>query len=93
MDLPVNYDQTHYTVRKLVREEYERIQGGNCWFCNCPLSGSIGKKASGKKIKTNLFPKQFFKWPKHLHHDRKTGLTIGTVHAACNAVLWQYHGQ
>ena len=93
MDLPVSYTETHYTVRKLVREEYERIQGGNCWLCNCSLNGPPSEKVSDKKIKTSLFPKQFFNWPKHLHHDRKTGMTIGTVHAVCNAVLWQYHGE
>jgi hypothetical protein len=28
-----------------------------------------------------------------LHHCHQTGLTIGAVHAKCNAVLWQYHGE
>lgn len=32
-------------------------------------------------------------YPVHLHHDHKTGLTIGAVHAKCNAVLWQYYGE
>jgi hypothetical protein len=46
-----------------------------------------------KKINVDLFPPNFFKWPVHLHHDHRTGMTIGAVHCRCNAVLWQYHGE
>lgn len=93
MELPVNYSETHYSVRKLVREEYERIQGGNCCHCNEPLSGPPSQDVCGFSIDESRFPKHFFKWPKHLHHNRKTGMTIGTVHALCNAYLWQYLGE
>ena len=44
-------------------------------------------------ITNSLFPPNFFKWPVHLHHSHDTGMTIGAVHARCNAVLWQYHGE
>jgi hypothetical protein len=40
-----------------------------------------------------LFPKSFFKYPVHLHHCHKTGLTLGAVHHYCNAYLWQYLGE
>jgi hypothetical protein len=41
----------------------------------------------------SLFPKNFLKWPVHLHHSHDTGMTIGAVHSYCNAVLWQYHNE
>ena len=28
-----------------------------------------------------------------IEYDRVTGLTIGAVHAKCNAYLWQYKSQ
>ena len=91
MQLPVNYNDTHFSVRKLVREEYARIQGGMCCHCKKPLISD--SKFINKKVNRRLFPDNFFKWPVHLHHDRKTGLTIGAVHNHCNAVLWQHHGE
>jgi hypothetical protein len=44
-------------------------------------------------INEKIFPPNFFKYPVHLHHDHNTGMTIGAVHAYCNAVLFQYHGE
>jgi len=93
MKLPIIYDDTHFTIRKKVRNEYIKIQGGKCWHCKSDLCGEASKEMQSKRINKKLFPPNFFKWPHHLHHDRKTGLTIGTVHALCNAILWQYHGQ
>ena len=46
-----------------------------------------------KWIDEELVPENFFKYPVHLHHSHYTGMTIGAVHANCNAVLWQYHGE
>lgn len=93
MELPVNYDKTHHKVRKLVREEYARRQEGKCWFCKASLNGEPKKEVRQKHLNLALFPPNFLRWPNHLHHDRKTGLTIGTVHAQCNGVLWQYFGE
>jgi hypothetical protein len=45
----------------------------------------------GKKI--SQFIKQILEDSVHLHHSHETGMTIGAVHARCNAVLWQYHGE
>jgi len=45
------------------------------------------------QINENLFPPKFLNWPVHLHHDHKTGMTVGAVHSHCNAVLWQYHNE
>lgn len=93
MKLPVNYNETHFTKRKFVREEYVRLQNGLCCHCNEPLDGKPSKEIRNKKINKNLFPRNFFKWPIHLHHDHNNGMTIGAVHCLCNAVLWQYHGE
>jgi len=92
-DLPINYETTHYSVRRLVREEYVRLQDGKCWYCEKPLTGKPSKKVRKSNIRKELFPPNFFDWPCHLHHNHDTGMTIGAVHARCNAHLWQYHGE
>jgi hypothetical protein len=53
------------------------------------------KEMQQKSINFSLFPGGigFLKYPIHLHHDHNTGMTIGAVHARCNAILWQYHGE
>jgi len=92
MQLPINYDDTHYTIRKLAREQYALEQDGLCCHCGELLS-SPSKFLKSRPINPKLFPSGMFQYPVHLHHSRKTGLTIGAVHAHCNAVLWQYHGE
>lgn len=84
MKLPVNYNDTHYTVRKKVREEYARRQGGKCAHCNEPLVGPPSIIVGEKVVNPDLFPSGFFKWPVHLHHNRKTGMTIDAIHNHCN---------
>lgn len=93
MDLPINYKQSHWSVRKTAREQYVKEQDGLCHFCGEPLTGTPREDINNKTINTLLFPKSMFNYPVHLHHDHKTGLTIGAVHAKCNAVLWQYYGE
>lgn len=93
MELPVDYHKTHFRQRKLVREEYARLQNNLCCHCGAPLSGDASKEVMEMEVNKSLFPDNFFKWPIHLHHSHETGMTIGTVHNYCNAVLWQYHGQ
>lgn len=93
MKLPVDYNQISYSERRNVRNEYVRLQGGNCHHCGTPLSGLPSSDIRTKYIRRELFPVGFFRWPVHLHHSHDTGLTIGAVHAVCNAVLWQYHGE
>lgn len=93
MELPVNYNGIHHTVRKLVREEYVKRQGGNCCHCGEPLNCEPPADIKNKKVNRELFPPNFFKWPVHLHHCHDTGMTIGAVHNQCNAVLWQYYGK
>lgn len=91
MNLPVNYDSIDYIERRKVREEYVRLQDGRCYHCNYLLTETA--PMHHRPVNINLFPPNFFKYPVHLHHCHKTGLTIGAVHNYCNAVLWQYHGE
>jgi len=93
MKLPVKYDDIPISDRWRVREEYVRLQEGNCYHCGAPLSGKPTKKIRIKWINTRLFPPNFFRYPIHLHHSHDTGMTIGAVHSLCNAVLWQYYGE
>lgn len=93
MQLPVSYSKTPTRERRLVREEYTRLQGGKCWYCQTSLEDAPDQGVLSKRINLRLFPPNFFKYPVHLHHDHETDLTIGAVHNTCNAVLWQYHEQ
>ena len=90
MDLPIDYTKANQFTRRLVRQEYYRRQKGLCYYCNISLKKEPIKT---KTINAKPFPDCFFKYPVHLHHNHKTGMTIGAVHAYCNAVLWQYHKQ
>ena len=90
MHLPINYKKSNYNERRMAREEYAKMQNGLCWYCGQSLLGEPDGSILSKSVDKNLFPDNFFEWPVHLHHSHKTGLTIGTVHCYCNAVLWQY---
>jgi hypothetical protein len=90
MHLPINYNKTDQLTRRFAREEYVRRQKAKCWFCK----ESLAKKPDmSLPIDKSLFPKNFFSYPIHLHHNHETGITIGAVHAYCNALLWQYHDE
>lgn len=93
MKLPVNYNNLTPKQRKQVREFYCQWQDWKCIHCNAHLTKPSAVFVQNMKIDLGLFPTGFLKNPIHLHHDHTTGLTIGAVHAKCNAVLWQYHGQ
>lgn len=93
MDLPVNYEKLNQAEKRLVREEYRKLQDGKCCHCGASLNDYASVEMRSKPINYRLFPLSFFNWPIHLHHSHKTGMTIGAVHAVCNAVLWQYHGE
>lgn len=91
--LPVNYDNCTQQQRRAVREEYIRVQNGLCHYCKCPLNEKAPIEIRRKKLDRGAFPRGFWTYPVHLHHNHDTGLTIGAVHNYCNAVLWQYHGE
>lgn len=92
-ELPVLYDELHWTEKRVVREQYIKLQNGLCYHCNHPLSESPPETILRKKITKSLYPPNFFKHPVHLHHHHKTGYTIGAIHNYCNAVLWEHHGE
>lgn len=92
-DLPVEYHSLHHKDRKLVREQYIKEQKGLCMYCNEDLNNPPPKTITKKKIRWKLFPPNFLKYPIHLQHCHRSGLTEGAVHAYCNAVLWQYEGR
>lgn len=91
--LPVYYDDLPQGERRLVREQYVALQEGKCYYCGNPLWAKPKNDVAKKHINWKRFPPNFLKWPVHLHHSHDTGLTIGAVHAHCNAVLWQYEGE
>ena len=92
-NLPVRYNDYSFGQRREIRLQYVEQQGGLCYHCKGGLKGLPSKDVKKIKVKTSLFPEGFFKHPVHLHHSHDTGLTLGAVHAYCNAVLWQYYGE
>jgi len=95
MKLPAQYSILSAAKRRQIRLEYIKQQDGKCCYCEGSLEEEPPKKVTSKPIKWSLFPRgeRFLDYPVHLHHDHDTDLTIGAVHAYCNAVLWQYHGE
>jgi hypothetical protein len=94
MILPTNYDALNQQAKKVAREQYSNMQGYLCYYCARQLSGPPAKHVTELfPVDLSYFPKGFLKNPVHLHHDHKTGMTEGAVHAYCNAVLWQYEGR
>jgi hypothetical protein len=90
--IPANYTKLTPEQRRLVREEYVRLQKGCCAYCGGNLSKEPPEKIKSKDVNWLLFPPNFLKYPVHLHHRHDTGMTIGAVHALCNAVSWCYDG-
>ena len=87
----VMYNKMTPAQRRAKREEYEHDQEGRCWYCKGFLAVQPPKSVTSNRINLKLFPPNFLKYPVHLQHNHKTGLTEGAVHSYCNAVLWQYH--
>lgn len=93
LTLPINYDEADRFTRRQAREQYITEQKGICCHCNLPLTQLPVELIKKYPINKSLFPKSMFDYPIHLHHCHGTGMTIGAVHAHCNAILWQYHGE
>ena len=88
MKLPAVYHDLNPRQRRDVRSAYVKVQKGLCWYCATRLKDSPAQFVLNYQVDISLFPTGFFTWPVHLHHDRVTGLTVGAVHARCNAVSW-----
>lgn len=93
LELPAHYPSLTSDQRRLVRNRYVAIQYGLCAHCGGHLDGEPSPEAAKMRVSKWLFPENMFKYPVHLHHCHKTGLTIGAVHAHCNAVLWEHFGE
>ena len=93
MELPINYNKATVAERRKARECYILKQGYKCYYCGCPLNKDPSVEVLDSLIDWRLFPPNFEKYPIHLHHDHSTHLTLGAVHARCNAYLWQYCGE
>jgi len=91
--LPVAYSSLSGRERRGVRLRYIEVQDGECWHCKGNLNEDPPEHILRQEINWSLFPKGFLTHPIHLHHDHDTDMTLGAVHAYCNAVLWVYFGQ
>lgn len=93
MKLPANYEALSHEERREVRETYVTEQKGLCCYCTEPLWCKSPHEEKKTKVNWWRFPggrEGFLKYEVHLHHDHETGLTIGAVHAYCNAVSFDY---
>lgn len=88
--LPVDYRNLEWQERRAVREQYIEEQGGECFYCGAKLSAEPKADLQDLPIDWSLFPENFLKYPVHLQHDHKTGMTEGAVHSLCNAIMWNY---
>lgn len=95
ISLPAVYDDLTQRGRAAVRQAYVEEQDGDCYYCRCSLDGEPAIDVLAKDVDWSRFPggRSFLQHPVHLHHCHRTGLTLGAVHALCNAVLWQYDGE
>jgi len=93
MKLPVKYSELSSGKKRQVREQYIKLQNGNCWYCKSKLEQDAPEWVTCRPIDMGLFPPGMLRHPIHLQHDHKTDMTEGAVHAYCNCVLWQYYGR
>ena len=93
LSIPAKYSSLTQVERRKIRERYCKLQNDNCYYCNSSLESDPLAHIQQKYINMKLFPKGFLNHPIHLHHSHKTDLTLGAVHARCNAILWQYHNE
>lgn len=92
-DLPIDYTTLTMSERREVRLQYIKEQNNKCMWCNNKLDDEPPKEILAHPINWSLFPPNFLKYPIHLQHCHKTGMTEGAVHAYCNAYMWQYEGR
>lgn len=92
VELPAMYKELTPLQRRVLREQYVKLQGGFCAYCGSPLNSSVNEQIQELPIDWSLFPGEeaFLNYPVHLQHNHETGLTEGAVHAYCNAFMWNY---
>jgi hypothetical protein len=94
LTIPAYYDNLTWYERRLVREEYIVLQKGLCWACAQTLLHDVPDEVKERfPLDPRRWGPEFLKHPVHLHHDHRSGLTVGATHAYCNAILAQYYGE
>lgn len=88
------YNRMTRKARRKLRMLYVADQLGLCYYCKGPLHLQPPAHVLALKVKWRHGQgEKFLRHPIHLHHCHRTGKTLGAVHAFCNAVLWQFHGE
>lgn len=93
IQIPIMYNIASVRERRSARIEHRRQQNHKCWYCDANLDDLPPDRILDMDLGLHLFPRGFFRNREHLHHDHKTGMSVGAVHSVCNAILWQYHGE
>ena len=93
---PQRYRDLNTSQRRKLREQYVEYFRGRCLYCSERLGDKPHKFVceSADDIEWNNLPggkEGFLSNPVHLHHDQETGLTLGPVHALCNAHSWHFY--
>jgi transposase-like protein len=89
------YDDLNWKQRLKLRDRYVEHFHGVCMYCHEQLDSEPASivRDSTDEIAWDVSPgfkEGFLKNPVHLHHDHNTGLTLGPVHALCNAHSWHF---
>jgi hypothetical protein len=90
VSIPALYESLTWNQRRVVREQYIKLQKYECFFCGGSLYKEAPEELQSLPIDWDLFPPEFTKYPVHLQHNHDTGLTEGAVHSFCNAFMWNY---
>lgn len=90
MKLPTAYRDLTIPQKREVREQYIALQDNKCFYCGHSLFEEPPTEITEMEVNWRLFPQNFLQYPIHLQHSHVTGMTEGSVHAYCNAVMWQY---
>ena len=93
---PQRYCDLNSNQRRKLRDEYVEYFGGRCLYCDGHLDDEPHEfvRQSADEIEWDNLPESkegFLKNPVHLHHDHETGLTLGPIHALCNAHSWHFY--
>ena len=93
---PQRYRDLNTNQRRKLRDEYVEHFRGRCLYCGLKLDGKPSRivRDSVDEIEWDDLPggkEGFLSNPIHLHHDHGTGLTLGPVHALCNAHSWHFY--
>lgn len=84
LELPTKYSSLTGERKSAVKEAYICLQRDRCWLCGDDLYDPpkfLVENPNYMPLCGNQLAEHS---PLHLHHDHKTGLTLGVTHAECN---------